>query len=74
LEWKIGVCGAKATDKVILERLYCSFSGVDALVVWLDELDRAVLLLHECLDGRGGLVVCDIEDGFIPLVRQHLMH
>jgi hypothetical protein len=69
LEWKVGVCGAKTTDKVILESLNCAFSGVDAKIVWLDELDRAILLLHECLDGRGSLIVGDIEDGFIPLVR-----
>lgn len=69
MEWKIGICGAKATDKMIFERLYCSFRGVDAMIVRLDELDRTVLLLHEGFDGRGCLIVSDIEDGFIPLVR-----
>jgi hypothetical protein len=36
LEWKIRIRGAQATDKVIFERLNCSFSRVDAMVVRLD--------------------------------------
>ena len=35
-----------------------------------NELDRAILVCHVCLDGRGGLIVRDVEHGFVPLVRQ----
>lgn len=73
LKWEIWISGAKAADKMVFERLYRSFGGVDAMVVWLDELGHAILLLHECLDGRGGLIVCDVENGFVALVRQHMM-
>ena len=68
LKWEIGVSGAKAADKMVFECLNGPFGGIDAMVVRLDELGRAILLLHECLDGRGGLIVRDIENGFVPVV------
>ena len=73
LKWEIWIRGAKSTDKMVFERLNRSFGGVDAMVVWLDKLGRAILLLHECLDGRGGLIVRDVENGFVTFVRQHVM-
>ena len=68
LKWEIWISGAKAANKMVFERLNRSFGGVDAMVVRFDELDRAFVLLHECFDGCSGLIVGDIEDGFIPLV------
>jgi hypothetical protein len=50
---------------MIFKRLNCTFGGIDTVVVRLDELHRTVLGLHECFDGSGGLVVCDVEDGFV---------
>ena len=46
---------------MIFERLDGSFSGVDSMVIWLDELDSAILLLHEIFDGRSCLIVGDVE-------------
>ena len=43
LKWKLWVRGAEATDEMILERLNCTFGGVDVVVVWLDKLNRAIL-------------------------------
>jgi hypothetical protein len=68
LKWKRWIRGAKATDKMIFECLNRPFGGVDTMIVWFNQLDRAVLLLHECFDGCSSLIVCDVEDGFVPLV------
>jgi hypothetical protein len=46
---------------VVFEGLYCAFGGVDAVVIWLDELYGAVLFLKEGFDGGTGLVVGDVE-------------
>ena len=52
---------------MVFERLDGPFGRIDAMVVWLDELGRAILLLHECFDGRGGLIVRDVENGFVTV-------
>ncbi len=52
---------------MVFERLDGPFGRIDAMVVWLDKLGRAILLLHECLDGRGGLIVRDVENGFVTV-------
>jgi hypothetical protein len=54
---------------MVFECLNCSLCGIGAMVVWLNKLRRTILLLHECLDGRGGLIVCDVENGFITPFR-----
>ena len=59
---------------MVFKRLYCPLGGVDAVVVWFNELDRAIALCHVCLDGCGCLIVRDVEHGFVPLVSQHLMN
>jgi hypothetical protein len=46
---------------VIFERLNRSFSGVDAMVGWFDELPSAIGFLEILLDGRCCLIIGHVE-------------
>ena len=56
------------------ESLNSSLRGVDSMVVGFHKLDCSVLLLHEILDGRGCLVVSDVECWFVSVGGEGLEH
>ena len=74
LEWEVFIGSAEPTDEMVFKCLDSPFSGVDAMVVRLNKLNCSVLFLHEGFYWFGGLVVRDVECGFVPLVREGLEH
>jgi len=74
LEWEGFIGSAEPTDEMVFKCLDSPFSGVDAMVVGLNKLNCSVLFLHEGFYWFGGLVVRDVECGFVPLVREGFEH
>ena len=44
LEWEIHICGAKAANDMIFERLDCAFGCIDSVICWLYKLPCTILL------------------------------
>jgi hypothetical protein len=45
---------------MILPSLDCSFGGVDAVVIWIDQLDVGLAGFYEILDAFAALVIHNI--------------
>ena len=58
---------------MIFKCLDGAFCRIDTVIVWFDELDGSIVLLHECLYWGCSLIVGDIENGLETFVGEHLM-
>jgi hypothetical protein len=45
LDGKVDICGAKDAKEAVFECLDGSFCGIDAVVIWFDELKANILRL-----------------------------
>ncbi len=57
LDQEVSVGHAERTDEVILEGLDGSFGSINAMIVWLDELEHDILGRKVCFDYLCCLVV-----------------
>jgi hypothetical protein len=69
LQRKIGVSCGERCDEGIFERLDGPFSGVDAMVVWLDQLQFAFVVGEKLFVLFCGLIVHHINFRLVPFQR-----
>ncbi len=64
LQWEVDIGGGERCDKCIFKRLDGAFCRVDSVIVWLHELQLAIVLRQELFDVFGRLVVHYVEFWF----------
>ena len=72
LDGPIGISGGKAAYEMILEGLDGTFCCIYLVVIWFHELPFTLFRLEKNLEGHSCLIVCDIEEGPVPLVDKDL--
>jgi hypothetical protein len=70
LYWEIDVRRAKGADEPVLERLYSTFSRVDAVVARFDQLELTLLWGEIRFDCFCCLIVHDIKFWVVPFANQ----
>ena len=54
--------------------LYCSFGSVDAVIIWVDELNVCFCGAYVIFDGFAALIVHDVEFWLETTVREVFIH
>ncbi len=63
LEGEISIGGCKHYDKSksVLKHLDGLFGHIDAVIMWFNELELALLFSEKCFDISGSLIIHDIQ-------------